>query len=87
MQGLRATTRGGHIAVITSVKAQFNDRGRARGVQPPPRAAPSTQPHRVPRPRLPGIEPDDARQALDTARAVIDAADRLLDSAHLSTFD
>ena len=27
VQGLRATTRGGHIAVIDAVKAQFNDRG------------------------------------------------------------
>lgn len=27
VQGLRATTRGGHIAVIDAVRAQFNDRG------------------------------------------------------------
>lgn len=27
VEGLRATTRGGHIAVIDAVKAQFNDRG------------------------------------------------------------
>ena len=27
IQGLRATTRGGHIAVIDAMRAQFNDRG------------------------------------------------------------
>ena len=27
IQGVRATTRGGHIAVIDAVRAQFNDRG------------------------------------------------------------
>ena len=27
VQGLRATTRGGHFAVIDAVRAQFNDRG------------------------------------------------------------
>jgi len=26
-QGLRATSRGGHIAVVDTVRAQFNDRG------------------------------------------------------------
>ena len=27
VQGLRATTRGGHIAVMDAVRSQFNDRG------------------------------------------------------------
>lgn len=28
-QGLRATTRGGHIAVLEAARAQFNDKGGA----------------------------------------------------------
>ena len=35
----------------------------------------------------PGIDKDDARQALDTARAVLDAAERLLGSERLDVFD
>jgi HEPN domain-containing protein len=31
----------------------------------------------------PGVNEDDARQALDTAHSVVDAAKRLLDSARL----
>ena len=85
VQGLRATTRGGHIAVMDSVKAQFNDRG---GLEVFGRLhALRRRRNRTEYPDLdsPGIEPDDARHALDTAQAVIDAADRLLDSGRLDT--
>lgn len=87
VQGLRATTRGGHIAVIDSVRAQFNDRG---GLEVFGRLhALRRRRNRTEYPDLdsPGIEPDDARQAIDTARAVIDAADRLLESGRLDTFE
>ena len=53
VQGLRATTRGGHIAVIDAVRAQFNDRGGMEVFGTPARHAPTPQPHRVPRRRLP----------------------------------
>ena len=86
-QGLRATTRGGHIAVIDGVKAQFNDRG---GLEVFGRLhALRRRRNRTEYPDLdsPGIEAADARQALDTARAVIEAAERLLDSGRLDTFE
>jgi hypothetical protein len=35
----------------------------------------------------PGVNEDDARQALDTARAAIDAAQRLLESRRLDPFE
>lgn len=86
VQGLRSTTRGGHIAVIDAVRAQFNDRGglevfgRLHALR---RRRNRTE---YPDEESPGVNEDDARQALETARAVIDAAERLLDSGRLSAF-
>lgn len=85
-QGLRATTRGGHIAVIDAVKAQFNDHG---GMEVFGRLhLLRRRRNRTEYPDLdsPGINQDDARQAMDTARAVVDAAKRLLDSGRLDPF-
>lgn len=87
VQGLRATTRGGHIAVIDAVKAQFNDRG---GMEVFGRLHPlRRRRNRTEYPDLdsPGVNEDDARQALDTARAAVDAAKRLIDSGQLDPFD
>jgi hypothetical protein len=87
VQGLRATTRGGHIAVIDAVKAQFNDRG---GMEIFGRLhALRRRRNRTEYPDLdaPGVNEDDARQALDTALALVDAAKRLIDSARLDAFE
>jgi hypothetical protein len=87
VQGLRATTRGGHIAVIDAVKAQFNDRG---GMEIFGRLHPlRRRRNRTEYPDLdsPGINGDDARQALETARAVVDAAKRLIESGRLDPFE
>lgn len=86
VQGLRATTRGGHIAVIDAVKAQFNDRG---GMEVFGRLhALRRRRNRTEYPDLdsPGVNEDDARQALDSARAVVDGAKRLIDSGRLDPF-
>lgn len=86
VQGLRATTRGGHIAVIDAVKAQFNDRG---GMEIFGRLhALRRRRNRTEYPDLdsPGVNEDDARQALDTAREVVAAATKLLASGRLDPF-
>jgi hypothetical protein len=86
IQGLRATTRGGHIAVIDAVKAQFNDRG---GMEIFGRLhALRRRRNRTEYPDLdsPGVNKDDARQALDTAREVVDAAKKLLASGRVDPF-
>jgi hypothetical protein len=87
VQGLRATTRGGHIAVIDAVRAQFNDRGgmdvfgrlhtlrRRRNRTEYPDAV------------SPGVDTGDARQALETAKAAVDAAKRLIDSGRLGPLE
>jgi hypothetical protein len=86
VQGLRATTRGGHTAVIDAVKAQFNDRGmeifgRLHALR--------RRRNRTEYPDLdsPGVNEDDARQALETARAVVDAAKLLIDSGRVDPFE
>jgi HEPN domain-containing protein len=87
VQGLRATTRGGHIAVIDAVRAQFNDRG---GIEIFSRLHTlRRRRNRTEYPDLdsPGVNEDDARQALETARAVVDAAKKLLASGRLDPFD
>jgi hypothetical protein len=86
VQGLRATTRGGHIAVIDAVRAQFNDRGGMDvfGLHPLRRRRNRTE---YPDLDSPGVNEDDARQALDTASAVVDAAKRLTASGRLDPFD
>ena len=86
-QGLRATTRGGHIAVIDAVRVQFNDEGgmaifgRLHALR---RRRNRTE---YPDDESPGVNEDDARRALDTARAVLQAAERLLGSGRLEIFD
>lgn len=87
IQGLRATTRGGHIAVIDTAKAQFNDRG---GMEIFGRLhVLRRRRNRTEYPDLgsPGVNEDDARQALETARAVVDATKRLIDSGRLDPFE
>ncbi|MGH9276767.1 MAG: HEPN domain-containing protein [Acidimicrobiales bacterium] len=87
VQGLRATTSGGHIAVIDTVKKQFDERGgmavfgRLHTLR--------RRRNRTEYPDLdsPGVNEDDARQALDTARAVVDATRRLVESGRLDAFE
>lgn len=86
VQGVRATTKGGHIAVIDAVKAQFNDRG---GMEIFGRLhALRRRRNRTEYPDLdsPGVNEDDARQALETAGGAVDAAKRLIDSGRLDPF-
>lgn len=87
IQGLRATTRGGHIAVMDAVRAQFNDRGGMEifgHLHALRRRRNRTE---YPDPDSPAVNADDARQALDTARSVLTAAERLTQSGRLGVFD
>lgn len=87
VQGLRATARGGHIAVIDAVRAQFNERG---GMEVFARLHPlRRRRNRIEYPDLdsPGVNEDDVRQALDTARQVVEAAKRLIASGRLGRFE
>lgn len=81
-QGLRATSRGGHIAVQDAVIAQFGSSIRAlRSFSRLRRARngfeyPSTQ--------TPGPSDDDVQDAIRVAREVNDAAGKILESGVLT---
>lgn len=81
-QGLRATSRGGHIAVQDAVTAQFGSSIRAlRSFSRLRRARNSFE---YPSTETPGPSGDDVKDAIRVAREVNDAADKLLKSEILS---
>jgi HEPN domain-containing protein len=81
-QGLRATTRGGHIAVQDAVIAQFGASIRAlRSFSRLRRARNSFE---YPSTETPGPSEDDVKDAIRVAREVNDAAVKILDSGILS---
>ena len=86
LQGLRATTRGGHVAVIDSVRAQFNDSGGMAVFGRLHRLRRRRNATEYPDLDSPGITNDDAGQAIDTAREVLTAAERLLASGRVDAF-
>ncbi len=86
IQGLRATTRGGHIAVIDAVRAQFNDRGGVEVFGKLNRLRRRRNDSEYPSADSPGVTRDDARDALETARTTIAAAQNLIDSGRLDPF-
>ncbi len=86
VQGLRSTTRGGHVALIDAVRAQFNDRGGVEvfgRLHTLRRRRNATE---YPDPDSPTVNADDAEHALATATAALDAAERLLASGKLDPF-
>ena len=87
LQGLRSTTRGGHIAVIDAVRAQFNDRGGMEVFGRINRLRRRRNSTEYPAEDSPGVTTDEAQQALATARATLDAANQLLSSGRLDPFE
>ena len=81
-QGLRATSRGGHIALQDAVIAQFGSSIRAlRSFSRLRRARNSFE---CPSTETPGPSEDDVKDAIRVAREVNDAADKILKSEVLS---
>ncbi len=81
-QGLRATSRGGHIAVQDAVIAQFGSSIRAlRSFSRLRRARNSFE---SPGTETPGPSEDDVKDAIRVAREVNDAAGKIQDSGILS---
>lgn len=81
-QGLRATSRGGHIAVQDAVTAQFGSTVRAlRSFSRIRRARNSFE---YPSTETPGPSGDDVKDAIRVAREVNDAAAKVLESGLLS---
>lgn len=81
-QGLRATSRGGHIAVQDAVMAQFGSTIRAlRSFSRLRRARNSFE---YPSTETPGPSEDDVKDAVRVAREVNDAAAKILNSEILT---
>jgi hypothetical protein len=81
-QGLRVTSRGGHIAVQDAVTAQFGSSIRAlRSFSRLRRARNSFE---YPSTETPGPSEDDVKDAVRVAREVNDAAGKILESGILS---
>ncbi|MGH3165740.1 MAG: HEPN domain-containing protein [Trebonia sp.] len=81
-QGLRPTSRGGHIAVQDAVIAQFGVSIRAlRSFSRLRRARNSFE---YPSAESPGPSEDDVKDAIRVAREINDAADKILASGVLS---
>jgi len=81
-QGLRPTSRGGHIAVQDAVIAQFGSSIRAlRSFSRLRRARNNFE---CPSTETPGPSEDAVRDAIRVAREVNDAADKILESGILS---
>ena len=85
-QGLRATSRGGHIAVVDTVRAQFNDRGGLPVFGQINRLRRRRNDTEYPSATTPGVTPEEAAQALGIAQDTIEAAHKLLDSGRLDTY-
>jgi hypothetical protein len=87
LQGLRATTRGGHVAVIDAVRAQFNDRGGMEVFGRLHRLRRRRNTTEYPDSGSPTVTDGDAAQAVGTAQDTVDAVKRLIDSGRLDPFD
>jgi hypothetical protein len=82
VEGLRPTSRGGHIAVQDAVIAQFGSSIRAlRSFSRLRRARNNFE---YPSTETPGPSEDDVKDATRVAREVNDAADKILESGILS---
>jgi HEPN domain-containing protein len=87
VQGLRSTTRGGHVAVIDAVRSQFGHRHGMEVFAKLHRLRRRRHASEYPDADSPEVTKDDARQALATAREALNAAKRLLDSGRVETFE
>ena len=81
VQGLRATTRGGHVAVQETVREQFGE-----VFAPFARMRRQRRDSEYPNLETPALGPDDAANGVTLAEAIVDAAARLLESGELTPF-
>lgn len=86
VQGLRSTTKGGHIAVQDAVVAQFGGPEGMGAFARLGRMRRQRHAAEYPTESTPSVTRRDADEVERDARALVDAAGRLLDSQRLSTF-
>lgn len=87
VQGLRATTRGGHVAVIDAVRAQFNDRTGMQVFGKIHRLRRRRNETEYPSADSPGVRQEDADYAMSVAEETVRAVQQLLATGRLERFD
>ena len=87
VQGLRATTRGGHIAVIDAARAQFSDKGGMPVFGRINLLRRRRHDSEYPSDDTPAIATDDADRALTIAREAVDAARKIIATGRLGPFN
>lgn len=87
VQGLRSSTKGGHIAVVDAVRSQFNDKGGVAAFGKINRLRRRRNETEYPDADSPGVTSDEAAKAIALAREVLDAAAGLLKRAKIEPFD
>lgn len=85
-QGLRATTRGGHIAALEAARAQFNDKGGVAVFGQINRVRRRRHDSEYPSEDTPAITAQDATRALTIAREAVDAARAIIATGKLGPF-
>jgi hypothetical protein len=85
-QGLRATTRGGHIATQDTILEQFDGQGGVAAFKALPRLRRRRAASEYPNLDTPTITSDDAKDATRSANEILQAAKRILDSDRLDPF-
>ncbi|MGH9054957.1 MAG: HEPN domain-containing protein [Acidimicrobiales bacterium] len=82
-QGLRATTRGGHIAVQDTVIAQFGGKGGIAAFGALPRLRRSRAASEYPNADSPTVTEEDANDAITSASDILAAVRRIFDAGRL----
>jgi HEPN domain-containing protein len=85
-QGLRATTRGGHVAVQDTVLAQFGGKGGMAAFRSIPRLRRKRAASEYPDIGTPTTTTEEAREAIEAAKAILAAAKGLLASGNAHPF-
>ncbi len=85
-QGLRSTTRGGHVAVQDTMRAQFGGRGGVTAFDSLPRLRRKRAASEYPDAETPTTTGDDARDAVEAAHGIIAAVKSLLETGDLDRF-
>jgi hypothetical protein len=85
-QRLRATSRGGHIAIQDAVRAQFSGDGGLPAFRAFPRLRRSRNDFEYPDIDTPGSSPEDAAGAIDDAQAIVEAASKVFETGKLEPF-
>lgn len=86
-QGLRATSRGGHVAIQDAVRCQFSGEGGLPAFRAFPRLRRTRNDFEYPDIDSPGTSSADAGAAIEDAEAIVKAAMQIFGTGKLEPFE